>query len=133
MYLAPGSEMTKAEILKKEILQQYRSVRQFAMEMNIPYSTLVTALERGIEGMAYISCPPRGPHEQTPRRKAPRRRSDNHISFVVLLSLCPVGRAGAEPANLEEQALSLVGRDVYEKLVKGYTEKQWGRSCRIRV
>ena len=46
-------EMTKAEILKKEILRQYRSVRQFAMEMNIPYSTLVTALERGIEGMAY--------------------------------------------------------------------------------
>ena len=34
-----------------------------------------------------------------------------------------------EPGNLEEQALSLVGRDVYEKLVKGYTEKQWGRSC----
>lgn len=33
------------------------------------------------------------------------------------------------PSNLEEQALSLVGRDVYEKLVKGYTEKQWGRSC----
>ncbi|MDE5950205.1 MAG: transcriptional regulator [Acetatifactor sp.] len=45
--------MTKAEILKREILEQYRSVRQFAMEMNIPYSTLVTALERGIEGMAY--------------------------------------------------------------------------------
>ncbi len=34
-----------------------------------------------------------------------------------------------EPSNLEEQALSLVGRDVYEKLVKGYTEKQWGRPC----
>lgn len=34
-----------------------------------------------------------------------------------------------EPRNLEEQALSLVGRDVYEKLIKGYTEKQWGRSC----
>jgi UDP-galactopyranose mutase len=34
------------------------------------------------------------------------------------------------PRNLEEQALSLVGRDVYEKLVKGYTEKQWGRECR---
>ena len=34
-----------------------------------------------------------------------------------------------EPRNLEEQAISLVGRDVYEKLVKGYTEKQWGRSC----
>ena len=45
--------MTKAEILKKEILKQYKSVRQFAMEMNIPYSTLVTALERGIDGMAY--------------------------------------------------------------------------------
>lgn len=36
----------------------------------------------------------------------------------------------AEPANLEEQALSLVGTDIYEKLVKGYTEKQWGRDCR---
>ena len=35
-----------------------------------------------------------------------------------------------EPRNLEEQALSLAGRDVYEKLVKGYTEKQWGRDCR---
>ena len=35
-----------------------------------------------------------------------------------------------EPRNLEEQAISLVGRDVYEKLVKGYTEKQWGRPCR---
>lgn len=34
-----------------------------------------------------------------------------------------------EPSNLEEQALSLVGWDVYEKLIKGYTEKQWGRSC----
>lgn len=45
--------MTKAELLKQEILKQYRSVRQFAMEMDIPYSTLVTALERGIEGMAY--------------------------------------------------------------------------------
>ncbi len=35
-----------------------------------------------------------------------------------------------EPCNLEEQALKLVGRDVYEKLIKGYTEKQWGRPCR---
>ena len=35
-----------------------------------------------------------------------------------------------EPKNLEEQALSLAGRDVYEKLVKGYTEKQWGRDCK---
>ena len=38
--------------------------------------------------------------------------------------------AGAsEPRNLEEQALCLVGRDIYEKLIKGYTEKQWGRPC----
>ncbi|MBQ5406467.1 MAG: UDP-galactopyranose mutase [Oscillospiraceae bacterium] len=35
----------------------------------------------------------------------------------------------AEPKNLEEQAISLVGTDIYEKLVKGYTEKQWGRPC----
>ena len=35
-----------------------------------------------------------------------------------------------EPKNLEEQALSLVGTDIYEKLVKGYTEKQWGRDCK---
>lgn len=34
-----------------------------------------------------------------------------------------------EPKNLEEQAISLVGRTIYEKLIKGYTEKQWGRSC----
>ncbi|MCR5188789.1 MAG: UDP-galactopyranose mutase [Treponema sp.] len=36
---------------------------------------------------------------------------------------------GREPANLEEQALTLVGCDIYEKLIKGYTEKQWGRKC----
>lgn len=35
----------------------------------------------------------------------------------------------SEPRNLEEQAISLVGRDIFEKLVKGYTEKQWGRKC----
>ena len=35
----------------------------------------------------------------------------------------------AAPKNLEEQAISLVGRDIYEKLIKGYTEKQWGRKC----
>ena len=37
--------------------------------------------------------------------------------------------AGRTPNNLEEQAISLVGRDIYEKLIKGYTEKQWGRKC----
>ena len=35
-----------------------------------------------------------------------------------------------DPKNLEEQALSLVGKDIYEKLIKGYTEKQWGKSPR---
>ena len=35
-----------------------------------------------------------------------------------------------EPENLEQQAISLVGRDIYEKLIKGYTEKQWGRDCK---
>lgn len=35
-----------------------------------------------------------------------------------------------DPQNLEEQAISLVGRDIYQKLIKGYTEKQWGRDCR---
>ena len=34
-----------------------------------------------------------------------------------------------EPRNLEEQAISLIGKDIYEKLIKGYTEKQWGRKC----
>ena len=37
---------------------------------------------------------------------------------------------GREPANLEEQALTLVGKDIFEKLIKEYTEKQWGRDCR---
>ena len=39
------------------------------------------------------------------------------------------GEVTGEPRNLEEQAIRLVGRDIYEKLVKGYTEKQWGRKC----
>ena len=43
----------KAEILKGVILSKYKSIRQFAVLMNIPYSTLITALERGVDGMAY--------------------------------------------------------------------------------
>ena len=39
------------------------------------------------------------------------------------------GEVSGTPQNLEEQAISLVGRDIYEKLIKGYTEKQWGRPC----
>lgn len=46
-------EQSKAELLKKEILKHYKSVRAFCLDMDIPYSTLVTALDRGIEGMAY--------------------------------------------------------------------------------
>lgn len=41
-----------------------------------------------------------------------------------------LGMQAEEPQNLEEQALSLVGPDIYEKLIKGYTEKQWGRDCK---
>ena len=37
---------------------------------------------------------------------------------------------GREPQNLEEQALTLVGKDIFEKLIKEYTEKQWGRNCK---
>ena len=48
-----------------------------------------------------------------------RQRIDSQIAALGI----------GEPENLEEQALSLVGPDVYEKLVKGYTEKQWGRKC----
>ena len=40
------------------------------------------------------------------------------------------GACITEPKNLEEQAISLVGRDIFEKLIKGYTEKQWGRDCK---
>ena len=43
----------KAEILKRVLLSRYQSIRQFAVEMGIPYSTLITALERGVDGMAY--------------------------------------------------------------------------------
>lgn len=40
------------------------------------------------------------------------------------------GEVSGEPTNLEEQAISLIGKDVYKKLIKGYTEKQWGRDCK---
>ena len=45
--------MDKAEILKQSIRSRYKSVRAFCMDADIPYSTLVTAFDRGIEGMAY--------------------------------------------------------------------------------
>lgn len=54
--------------------------------------------------------------------KTPAQAKEKIFSQISLLSI-------TQPSNLEEQALSLVGRDVYEKLVKGYTQKQWGRPC----
>ena len=53
----------------------------------------------------------------------PKEAQDKIASQIAELGI-------TDPKNLEEQALSLVGRDVYEKLVKGYTEKQWGRDCK---
>ncbi len=55
--------------------------------------------------------------------KTPQEAKDKITEQIESLQL-------GEPKNLEEQALSLVGRDVYEKLIKGYTEKQWGRDCK---
>lgn len=55
--------------------------------------------------------------------EAEARIAEQRAQAVVALQ-------GREPANLEEQALCLVGRDIYETLIQGYTEKQWGRACR---
>jgi len=55
--------------------------------------------------------------------RTPREAAERIQSQIADLNI-------TNPANLEEQALSLVGTDIYEKLVKGYTEKQWGRDCR---
>ncbi|MBE5886838.1 MAG: UDP-galactopyranose mutase [Lachnospiraceae bacterium] len=54
--------------------------------------------------------------------KTPQEAKDMIASQIADLDI-------EEPKNLEEQALKLAGRDVYEKLIKGYTEKQWGRPC----
>lgn len=54
--------------------------------------------------------------------KTPQEAKDKIAEQIASLNI-------NEPKNLEEQALSLVGKDVYEKLIKGYTEKQWGRDC----
>lgn len=59
----------------------------------------------------------RTPEEAEEKIKEERRVAKEQLKFD-------------EPRNLEEQALSLVGRDIYEKLIKEYTEKQWGRKCK---
>lgn len=55
--------------------------------------------------------------------RTPQEAKDKIAEQIAKLNI-------TDPQNLEEQALSLAGRDVYEKLVKGYTEKQWGRDCK---
>ncbi len=55
--------------------------------------------------------------------RTPQEAKDKIASQIAELGI-------TDPQNLEEQALSLVGTDVYEKLIKGYTEKQWGRDCK---
>ena len=60
----------------------------------------------------------------TPEEAKQKIDSQRREIMVALSS-----RGISEPRNLEEQALMLVGRDIYETLVKGYTEKQWGRNC----
>lgn len=55
-------------------------------------------------------------------------RTPNEAKEIINAQIAEAGIG--EPKNLEEQAISLVGCDVYEKLVKGYTEKQWGRDCK---
>ena len=86
--------MTKSQILKKAILSQYKSVRQFSLEMNIPYSTLVTALDRGIEGMAYGTV----------------------VRICDKLNLNPVTFASLEDATVSEKLLENRVMQYYLKL-----------------
>ena len=72
----------------------------------------------------------------TTEAEAKQRIEEDRKTAVAAFIKNRLGRDASEeeiaafiPANLEEQAISLVGRDIYEKLIKGYTEKQWGRPC----
>lgn len=58
-----------------------------------------------------------------------RLPEDAEIKLLEQTAAAREALNGREPQNLEEQALSLVGKDIYETLIKGYTEKQWGRPC----
>lgn len=104
--------MTKAEILKKEILGQYRSVRQFALEMNIPYSTLVTALERGIEGMAYGTV-----------IKMCDKLSLNPVDFTSLERDAPLGAQLLENRVMQNYLkLNQEGRNKVLELMEDFSE-----------
>lgn len=104
--------MTKAEILKKEILRQYRSVRQFSLEMNIPYSTLVTALERGIEGMAYGTV-----------IKICDKLSLNPVDFSSLERDVPLGEKLLENRVMQYYVkLNQTGRDKVLELMEDFVQ-----------
>lgn len=91
------SGKSKSKILKEVILTRYRSVRQFATVMNIPYSTLVTALERGIEGMAYSTV----------------------IRMCSILDLNPVDFSSLEEGdNLSQQITTRKVMEKYNRLNK---------------
>ena len=78
------------------------------------------------------------PEEAQAKIDEQRREASESLSPVASPQPSPEGRGKAplqegfgeaQPKNLEEQALTLVGKDIYERLIKGYTEKQWGRKC----
>ena len=93
---------TKAEILKGVILSRYKSIRQFAVAMNIPYSTLITALERGVDGMAYSTV----------------------ISICEALSLNPIDFSALEEDDaLSSQITTRRVMDKYWKLNKAGRKK----------
>ena len=58
------------------------------------------------------------------------RKTARDLQFEKAIMDKSIAFSNHSPCNLEEQAISLVGKDIYEKLVKGYTEKQWGRACK---
>lgn len=96
--------MNRSESMKKEILAQYKSVRQFALEMNIPYSTLVTALDRGIDGMAYgtvISMCDKlriNPEDFTPMDEETNNVSRKLLQDKVMKQFLRLNRQGRERA-----------------------------------
>ncbi|MCH5256134.1 MAG: transcriptional regulator [Lachnospiraceae bacterium] len=104
--------MTKAEVLKAEILSQYKSVRQFAIEMEIPYSTLVTALDRGIEGMAYGTV-----------IKICDKLSLNPVDFAPLDKKSPLGSKILENRVMEYYVkLNKTGRKKALELMEDYAQ-----------
>ena len=62
------------------------------------------------------------------RQKIEEQRTEALHKFIIHNAQCIID-GNHQPRNLEEQAISLVGKDIYETLIKGYTEKQWGRKC----